>query len=76
MGKYDEFDLNVKEIKAKSLGGSNKAASGWPCVEKSYTISKEITELLSCASCGVCSVGGRSQCGPCTVSSQRMEARC
>lgn len=78
MSKYDEFDLGVKEITNSNYnnGGSPRAATGWECVTNAYDISQFITDALSCASCGVCSAGGRSQCGPCTVSSMRMEARC
>lgn len=36
MGKYDEFDLDIKEVKANSSKGT--ARSTWGCVEKSIEI--------------------------------------
>ena len=74
MGKYDEFDLDIKEVKANSSKGI--ARSTWGCVDKSVQISQFVTNALSFQSCGVCSVGGRSQCAPCTVSSKGSQARC
>lgn len=75
MGKYDEFDLNVKEIKTNANANASGAwTTTFDCIIDTLTI---ITDAVSCNSCGICSVGGRSQCGPCTVSSQVMpEARC
>ena len=74
MGKYDEFDLDIKEVKANSSKGT--ARSTWGCVEKSIEISQFVTNALRCQSCGVCSAGGRSQCAPCTGSSKGSQARC
>lgn len=73
MGKYDEFDLDIKEI-GNASSGTSRAITSMPCEITKTTI--EITKFGSCFSCGICSQGGRSQCGPCTVSSMRMEARC
>ena len=49
MGKYDEFDLDIKEVKANSSKGT--ARSTWGCVEKSIQISQFVTNALSCQSC-------------------------
>ena len=73
MGKYDEVDLDIKEI-GNASSGNPRAVTGLPCDIIDKTI--QFTKWGSCLSCGICSKGGRSQCGPCTVSSMRMEARC
>ena len=74
MGKYDEFDLDIKEVKTSSSKGA--ARSSWGGISDATQISQFVTNALSCQSCGVCSVGGRSQCAPCTGSSKGSQARC
>lgn len=44
MGKYDEFDLDIKEVKANSSKGT--ARSTWGCVEKSIQISQFVTNCI------------------------------
>lgn len=74
MSKYDEFDLNVKEINTSSDVNAGAWTKTIDCIIDTLTV---VTDAVSCNSCGVCSAGGRSQCGPCTVSSQVVAgARC
>ena len=80
MSKYDDFDLDVKNIQSSGGDGVSpqEATGGLVCftITLSLDICGTLSEIQDCASENHDCSETHSACGACTVSSMRMARRC